>query len=66
MSLWRVVTSKIPRRAGEAFLLRNNQFVLKVYKDSCPEGAEVFAEWLASQLNHVEERREERQRENAP
>lgn len=57
---WRVVTSKKPARQGEAFILRNGSFVIKIYKDACPEGAETFAIWLATQLNHVEKRKQER------
>lgn len=50
---WRVVTSRKPQRQGEFFLLRENVFVLKLYKGVRPPG---FAEWLARQLEKAEYR----------
>lgn len=55
--MWTVVQSRKPRRDGEAFLMRDGQFVMKVYKDAVPD-VPAFAEWLAKQLNQVEEKRQ--------
>lgn len=48
--MYRVVTSTKPQRQGEAFILRNNKFFLKVYRD-VPCGAEYFARNLCRLLN---------------
>jgi hypothetical protein len=56
---WKAVASKKPLRKGEAFILRNDVFVLKVYRDTAPD-TKKFAEWLADQLNQSEQRRDQK------
>lgn len=53
---WRTVTSSKERRKGEVFLLRDDRFVLKIYKDGVSDPKE-FGHYLARQLNAIEERR---------
>jgi hypothetical protein len=54
---WKGVRSNKPRREGEAFVLRDNTFVLKVYKqDSIPDTLR-FARYLADQFNQLEEKK---------
>lgn len=55
MDKWRMVTSSKPKHRGEAFLLRNDAFCIKVYANSVPN-VNAFARWLADQLNGVDER----------
>lgn len=52
---WDVVVSPKERRAGEFFIRRGKQYVLKVYKDSVPDPYQ-FAHWLANQLEKSEQR----------
>lgn len=46
--MWRRVISKKPERKGEAFVLHNNTFVLKVYRVG---DAAAFARYLVTLLN---------------
>lgn len=55
MSQWRAVTSKLSRREGEAFVLKGDTFVLKVYKGAVPDTLH-FAQYLAKQMNQLEAR----------
>lgn len=55
MANWHVVTSKKPNRIGEAFIMRNGKFVLKVYKDAPVPDPEGFAKTLAHLLNTTEQ-----------
>lgn len=55
MANWRVVTSKKPKHKGEAFILRDDAFCIKVYANSTTN-VPGFARWLANQLNGVDER----------
>lgn len=64
MSTWKAVVSKKPLRAGEAFILRDDTFVLKVYKDSVTDPFR-FARWLADQMNKLEEKQMAKQFEMA-
>lgn len=54
MSTWRAVKSNKPRRDGEAFVLRDNDFVLKVYRDVVPDSL-AFAQRLAKALQRAED-----------
>lgn len=53
---WRAVTSPKPRRVGEAFVMRGDTFVLKVYKGSVPDTM-ALARYLARQFNKIEAKR---------
>jgi hypothetical protein len=59
---WRAVVSKKPLREGEAFVLKDDTFVLKVYRDSVPPSLNMttlgFAIFLARQLNKLEQSNE--------
>lgn len=55
MSTWRAVVSKKPLRAGEAFILRDDTFVMKIYRDSVTDPFR-FAKWIAEQMNKLEEK----------
>lgn len=55
---WKVVTSKKPLRKGEYFLLRNETFIIKVYRDVTEPG---FADWLCKQLERCERRKARRE-----
>jgi hypothetical protein len=54
MATWRAVTSKKPAHLGEAFLMRGNRFVLKVYRDSGYDGLRL-AQYLAAQLQRQDD-----------
>lgn len=55
---WHVVTSGKFRQRGNAFLLRDETFVLKVYKSDVAYAKEL-AEYVARQFNKMEARRDE-------
>lgn len=52
---WKAVVSKKPGRIGEAFILRDDTFVMKVYKDSVTDPFR-FARWIAEQMNKLEDK----------
>lgn len=52
---WKAVVSKKPLRAGEAFILRGDTFVMKIYKDSVTDPFR-FARWIAEQMNKLEDK----------
>jgi hypothetical protein len=56
MSEWRAVKSNKPRREGEAFVMRGDTFMLKVYKDVVPDTF-AFAQYLARQLQMQEDKK---------
>lgn len=64
MACYRAVTSKKPARAGEVFILRNDKFILKIYRDAAPDVME-FADWLVYNLQTCEDKRDERRAEEA-
>ena len=57
---WRVVISPKPERRGEAFVMRGDTFVLKVYRDSVTD-VHSFARWIAGQMNILEQRQAAKQ-----
>ena len=49
---WRWVTSPKAQRAGEVFIMFDDQFVMKIYADATGNN-EAFAHWLVGQFNRT-------------
>lgn len=50
---WSVVLSKKPKYRGQAFIKRDDEFVIKVYANET-FNAEDFANYLVRQMNRLE------------